>query len=241
MKSKKPLTPKSKAEIAKVKAPAAKAVAKSPEKEVKPARIVTGAAVKPKLVPKTVKDLRPAKYNPRTISKAQIANLDRSLEEFGQLGGVVFNCAMGNLVAGHQRIATLEGKKTKLVKSPFKDDKGTVAEGYIEVYSKNEKPYRIPYREVSWSSLHVEQMANIAANAQGGSFDTVKLGKLVEKLQRIDGFDLALTGLDKLDAAKTVSKMKNLTGKETPQQFEEVSERTIQPKHQCPKCGYKFS
>ena len=38
-----------------------------------------------------VKDLKPAAYNPRKISKEKLAALKKSLEEFGDLFGIVYN------------------------------------------------------------------------------------------------------------------------------------------------------
>lgn len=38
-----------------------------------------------------VKDLKPAGYNPRKISKEKLAALKKSLEEFGDLSGIVVN------------------------------------------------------------------------------------------------------------------------------------------------------
>ncbi len=38
-----------------------------------------------------IKDLKPAAYNPRKITDAQLARLKKSLEEFGDLSGIVVN------------------------------------------------------------------------------------------------------------------------------------------------------
>lgn len=49
-------------------------------------------------------DLKPAEYNPRKISADQLKNLKKSIEEFGDLSGIVFNRRTGNVVGGHQRL-----------------------------------------------------------------------------------------------------------------------------------------
>jgi DNA modification methylase len=45
--------------------------------------------------------------NPREIDAAALAGLGVSVEEFGDLSGIVFNDRLGLLVAGHQRMAVL--------------------------------------------------------------------------------------------------------------------------------------
>jgi hypothetical protein len=54
-----------------------------------------------------VKDLKPAGYNPRKISKEKLAALKKSLEEFGDLSGIVYNSRTRTLIGGHQRIKNL--------------------------------------------------------------------------------------------------------------------------------------
>ena len=52
-------------------------------------------------------DLKSAGYNPRTITDEQLGWLKKSLEEFGDLSGIVFNRRTGNTVGGHQRLKCL--------------------------------------------------------------------------------------------------------------------------------------
>lgn len=44
-----------------------------------------------------IKDLRPAVYNPRKISDEKLLLLERSLKEFGDLSGFLFNDKAGRL------------------------------------------------------------------------------------------------------------------------------------------------
>ena len=111
-----------------------------------------------------VKDLKPAPYNPRKITDKQLSMLEKSMKEFGDLSGVVYNIKTGRIVGGHQRIKKLD-PEWDIVKQEHKDKNGTVAVGHIETPSG-----RWAYREVSWTE-HKEMAANIAANKHGGEFD----------------------------------------------------------------------
>ena len=137
-------------------------------------------------------DFKEAPYNPRTITKDALSRLDKSIEFHGDLSAVTLNAATGLIVSGHQRLKTARGKKTKIVTSPAKDNHGTVAVGYIEVYA-DKGVIKIPLRVVDWDK-RTEKLANIAANAHGGEFDNQKLGKLLAELDTRK-FDIELTGL----------------------------------------------
>jgi len=49
-------------------------------------------------------DIKSAGYNPRTITDEQLKMLNKSLQTFGDLSGIVYNRRTGNLVGGHQRL-----------------------------------------------------------------------------------------------------------------------------------------
>jgi hypothetical protein len=55
-------------------------------------------------------DLRPAAYNPRTITDESLAGLDASVGRFGMLEPIVWNERTGNIVGGHQRYRVLTEK-----------------------------------------------------------------------------------------------------------------------------------
>jgi len=98
-----------------------------------------------------------------------MASLKKSLTRFGDLGGIVFNRASGNLVGGHQRVAAFrsdpEAKIVITEQLDPPDSCGTVAVGFVVVLGT-----RHGYRVVEWDSL-TESAANIAANQHGGEFD----------------------------------------------------------------------
>lgn len=137
-----------------------------------------------------VKDLKPAGYNPRKISKEKLAALKKSLEEFGDLSGIVFNIRTQTLIGGHQRAKNLD-PSWPIVKEPQTDQTGTVAAGYIETPSG-----RLTYREVDWPEAK-EKQANIAANKHGGEFDEILLKDLLEEMKlEYPLLDIELIGFD---------------------------------------------
>jgi len=138
-----------------------------------------------------IKDLRANPNNPRIISDEKLKLLKKALEEFGDLGGFVFNRKSKLLVGGHQR-AKVFSKDTKVFieKKYVKPTRtGTIAEGYV-IY----KGERFKYREVIWDELK-EKAANIAANKGAGEWDLPKLTEWLKDLNTV-GFDLDLTMFD---------------------------------------------
>ena len=118
-------------------------------------------------------DLKPADYNPRKITDKALEGLKFSLEEFGDISGIVFNTRTGNLVSGHQRVKALQEKYGDLDLSRAED--GTAA-----FISPEGNLFKV--RIVDWD-LDKEKAANIAANAETiqGEF-TEGLIPLVEEL-----------------------------------------------------------
>ena len=209
---------------------------------------------------KTIADLREAKYNPRHITDKQLKNLKSSIERFGDLSGVVFNTKLGELVSGHQRLKTLKGKKTKIVKTKATDHCGTTFVGHIEVYEDG-GTIKIPYREVHWDDKLQTMAANVAANAAGGEFDQAKLGAIMAKLEK-GKFQVELTSLDSWTTAKAIGKFKkslesdgeeasskktrNASDAEGDGDDDEDSGLSIVDPtamafaHCCPRCGYQW-
>lgn len=204
--------------------------------------------------PKTVADLKGASYNPRVITDKQLKALQKSIEEYGDLSGVVFNRASGVLISGHQRMKSIKGKKSKLVKTEVKPDRtGTVAVGHVEVVEDG-AVIKIPYREVDWTDKKVEMAANIAANAMGGDFDQEKLGAILQELKQGE-FDIEHTGIDNWDAQKALIAHRNAnkktdakqaakSGKKTTsdEEFEEIDPDAVEQEtqHVCPRCKFRF-
>ncbi len=96
---------------------------------------------------KSIDDLKPARYNPRRIKGKAETGLKRSLQEFGDISGIVWNQKTGNLISGHQRIEQL-----KTIGIKIKDN---------EIHAGNGDIFKV--RIVDWS-LEKEKAANVAAN-----------------------------------------------------------------------------
>jgi len=103
-------------------------------------------------IPKTLNELTPASYNPRIITEKSFNGLKASIGEFGDLSGIVFNLATGNLVAGHQRVNALKADGAGL-NILIDNDRH-----YIE--HKGERFY---VRFVNWD-IKKERLANVTAN-----------------------------------------------------------------------------
>lgn len=118
---------------------------------------------------KTIKELKAYDKNPRKMTKDDFKTLSDSLDEFGDLSGIIFNTTSGNLVGGHQRTNYFKGKSgakvvlTETFKQPT--ETGTTALGYVVVGDE-----RFSYREVEWDESK-EARANILANKVSGQWD----------------------------------------------------------------------
>lgn len=143
---------------------------------------------------KQVKDLKPNPKNPRKIKDQKLEMLKRTLAEYGDLGGFVFNIRSGQLVGGHQRAKVFSQDKVIAIERKYDPPTavGTVAEGYVEFNGE-----RFSYREVDWAEPK-EKAANIAANKGVGEWDMPLLAGWMQELGDLD-FDLDLTLFDELE------------------------------------------
>ena len=144
----------------------------------------------------TVEALKPAPYNPRKIKPEALDNLGESMQEFGDLSGVVRNVRTDRLVCGHQRHKKLD-PAWKIEKQAAKDKTGTVSLGYIVT------PWGLfNYREVDWDDAK-EHAANISANKLRSEWDK---GPLKSQLVDLDtgGRYLELTGYTHLELKKLI-------------------------------------
>lgn len=121
-------------------------------------------------LPKTVAGLTPSPDNPRRISKQALADLSRSLREFGDLGSIVFNRQTGHLVGGHQRSSALP---TNAQIHWIDETKGVIRHNGEEVF----------VRAVDWD-LEKERRALILANNPNlqGEWDQEKLAELLTEV-----------------------------------------------------------
>lgn len=132
-------------------------------------------------------ELTPNPNNPRKITDEKLEMLKKSLGEFGDLSGIIFNVRSKQLVGGHQRVKALPPDAE--IKIELRHDvptkTGTVAEGFALIDGE-----RFKYREVDWDEIR-EKAANIAANKHGGEWDLPKLSEwLIELDHHNVDFDL---------------------------------------------------
>lgn len=152
----------------------------------------------------TLKDLSKWERNPRKITASKARILAKTLMEYGDLSGIVFNKQNKRLVGGHQRVdalATAEIVVEETFKVPTKT--GTVALGYAVIDGE-----KYTYREVMWDEAK-HTAAAIAANKAGGEWDMFLLKDLILDLDCLN-IDVELTGFDGVEIENIVNAYKNL-------------------------------
>lgn len=106
--------------------------------------------------------------NPRVITKAQYELLQETMDELGDISGIVHDENSNQLVGGNQRSKILKlADATIVIVKEFDPptQKGTTAYGYVEF-----KGEEWAYRRVNWTADQCAK-ANIVANKAGGTFD----------------------------------------------------------------------
>lgn len=125
-------------------------------------------------------ELNPNPENPRDIDQEEMAMLEKSLKQFGDLSGIVYNSRNKTLVGGHMRSKVFnDADVTVTEKYDEPNEHGTVAIGYVLVGDEKHK-----YREVDWDEP-THKAAMIAANQQGGNFNLPKLKNIVMELDAL--------------------------------------------------------
>jgi hypothetical protein len=119
---------------------------------------------------KHLSDLKASRINPREITVQNLNHLKSSIEEFGDISGIVFNRRTGELVCGHQRVFAMREKYGNLA----------IKDGRIELPNGESFTIRI----VDWDK-NEQQAALIAANSPTtqGTF-TAGIGSLLNNLER---------------------------------------------------------
>lgn len=154
--------------------------------------------------------------NPRSISDAAAAGLSVSLDQFGDLSGIVFNETTQQLVCGHQRVTQIRERWGEL---PIVGD---------VIRSPAGHEFRV--RRVAWP-LAKQRAANIAANSQriAGEFN--------------DGLDLMLAGIKsespELFDSLLFAELQHAVAT-PPDEFPAVDEN-LPTEHTCPKCHYQWA
>lgn len=136
-----------------------------------------------------IKELKASKNNPRTINDYQKETLEKTMDEFGDLSGIVFNEESGNLIGGHQRRFVMPEDSEIVIEHEYDPptDKGTTKEGYV-LY----KGERFKFRQVRYDKVK-ELQANLVANKGGGNWDYTMLPEIFLELDHLNA-DTNLTG-----------------------------------------------
>src|SRR3990170_126924 len=113
-----------------------------------------------------INDLRPAEYNPRKISKADLDKLKKNITEFGMVDPIIVNHDM-TVIGGHQRLKVC--KTLKMETMPC-----------IVVNLSKEK----------------EKALNLSLNRISGEWDEETLKQVIGDLASLEEFDMDLTGFD---------------------------------------------
>lgn len=126
----------------------------------------------------TADDLRPADYNPRSLSEEAAGGLRASLREFGDIAGITFNVRTGRLVTGHQRVDQLRKQYGRALRlEPLAGDRAQLVTPSGDVFA---------VRLVEWDAGR-EKAANITANNPhiGGEF-TDDLEAILREVEKSD-------------------------------------------------------
>lgn len=184
-----------------------------------------------------LKDLSPNPRNPRRISDEKLGMLKKSILEFGDLGGIVFNETTGRLIGGHQRQKVLpETAEIEIEKQYHEPTRtGTVAEGYVSVDGE-----RYSFRKVRWPEER-EKAANIAANKHGGEWELPILSEWLLELDAMN-MDMDLTGFDSLELENMMAPVRQMEPGEAKNTSTEVDLNSFDNfEHNCPKCGFGWN
>lgn len=140
---------------------------------------------------KSINELHGDPKNPRRISKEEYAMLEKTIDRFGDLSGIVLNTTTGELVGGHQRVKLFQSTNAQIEVAQRLDQptkRGTIAIGFVVLDGE-----RYAYREVVWDKA-TQQAANIAANRIGGEFDLEVLAEVTYEIQQANPDLVELTG-----------------------------------------------
>jgi len=143
---------------------------------------------------KLLGDLNPNPENPRRITDEKLEQLKKSLAEYGDLSGFVYNRKTNRFVGGHQRQKALPQDSKLIIEKSYETPTktGTTMIGSVLVDGE-----LFSYREVDWEDLR-EKAANIAANKGGGEWDYPKLTEWMNELDS-NNYDLDLTMFDEAE------------------------------------------
>jgi hypothetical protein len=136
-----------------------------------------------------IRSLQHHQGNPRKISEDQLRRLGKSIEQLGDISGIVYNRRTQRLVGGHQRTKVLPSDAEITITERYETPTaaGTVALGHIVAWGE-----RYTYREVDWDDGR-ETLAMLGANKHGGEWDYALLSDRLVEIDQLS-LDLDLSG-----------------------------------------------
>lgn len=162
--------------------------------------------------------------NPRQIKEKNFIELKKSLEEFGDLSGIVHNLDTDEILSGNQRFEALNlNDYEEAIKERFDPPTrtGTSYNGQIII---DGEPYKV--RHVTGWSEEKCKRAVLAANSR--------------KLQGETDFDI-LSSWDEKVVLEYFEEWEFGLGSEIPEENKAIDEESMkETENECPKCGFKW-
>lgn len=171
--------------------------------------------------------------NPRVVSDDKLESLRKTIAEFGDLSGFVFNRRSQQLVGGHQRAKVFDPEAEIIIQKRYARPSrtGTVSVGYVDIEGE-----RFVYREVDWDETK-EKAAAIAANQNVGEWDKLKLRDWLKDIESDNTFDPDLTLFSASERKKLHKRFENAAKAKPDEEDQEPKEKK---RVECPECHHRF-
>lgn len=138
-----------------------------------------------------INDIKPAEYNPRTITSDELQKLTNSINEFGLVDPIIINLKNNKIIGGHQRYEVLINQH--MLNGDFYGELNLIRMGDIG-WIFTETDLTIP-------DENHEKALNLALNKIRGEWDLIKLGDILDELE-LNEFNITLTGFDNIENTK---------------------------------------
>ena len=135
-----------------------------------------------------ITDIKPAEYNPRSISSEELTKLTNSINAFGLVDPIIINLKNNKIIGGHQRYEVLINQY--MLNNDFYAELNLIRMGDIGwIFTET---------DLTVEDEDHEKALNLALNKISGEWDFEKLTELLDELD-LNGFDISLSGFDGLD------------------------------------------
>ncbi len=136
-------------------------------------------------------DLRPAPFNPRRISDAELEALTRSIREFGLIDPIIARREDRMVIGGHQRLVAARRLGLE-----------TVPVIYVDISPEQAK------------------LLNLALNKISGDWDQELLARLLGDLRETPDVDVSLSGFGEDEVAKLLKSLDSREKRDRPEAFD---------------------